>query len=162
MSQSTAGGVSNTNIVRSVVGVLYAPFAVRVAAALAAAHAAGLDVYVFESYRSPARQAELYAQGRTKGHVVTRADAWQSWHQYGLAVDLAFGGDGRWNWNGDFAAAGAFFVAAGLAPAATFETGHWELPPVMTVARARQLAAGGGIAAVWSALDGLLPMPTRN
>lgn len=40
-------------------------------------------------YRSPGVQAELYAQGRTKtGAKVTNARAWQSAHQFGLAVDF--------------------------------------------------------------------------
>lgn len=39
--------------------------------------------------RSYARQAELYAQGRSKpGPIVTRAKPGQSPHQYGLARDL--------------------------------------------------------------------------
>ena len=46
---------------------------------------------VFESYRTPERQAHLYAQGRTrdlhKGKV-TNADGWKSYHQYGVAVDM--------------------------------------------------------------------------
>lgn len=34
-------------------------------------------------------QNELYAQGRTKpGAIVTRAKGGQSWHNYGLAVDI--------------------------------------------------------------------------
>ena len=41
-------------------------------------------------YRSPAQQHRDYSQGReTPGRIVTNADAWQSNHQYGLAVDIA-------------------------------------------------------------------------
>lgn len=40
-------------------------------------------------YRSPAVQDGLYAQGRTKqGAVVTKAQGWESAHQFGLAVDF--------------------------------------------------------------------------
>lgn len=46
---------------------------------------------VFETFRTPERQAYLFAQGRTrdldKGKV-TNADAWESYHQYGVAVDM--------------------------------------------------------------------------
>lgn len=39
--------------------------------------------------RSPKQQHQLYEQGRTiAGRVVTNADSWQSYHQYGLAIDL--------------------------------------------------------------------------
>jgi peptidoglycan L-alanyl-D-glutamate endopeptidase CwlK len=59
-----------------------------------------IPLFVFEAFRSPTRQNALYAQGRTKpGPKVTFAKAWQSYHQYGLAVDLVFGGPGKWTWN---------------------------------------------------------------
>ena len=54
----------------------------------------------FEAFRSPRRQAQLYAQGRTlPGKIVTYANAWQSYHQYGLAVDFVFFVDGKWTWD---------------------------------------------------------------
>lgn len=44
----------------------------------------------FETYRTPLRQDELYAQGRENKDVrVTKTRAWASAHQYGLAVDFA-------------------------------------------------------------------------
>lgn len=39
--------------------------------------------------RTFAEQDELYAQGRTKaGKIVTKAKGGQSWHNYGMAVDI--------------------------------------------------------------------------
>lgn len=75
--------------------------------ALAECHSNDLMVYVFESYRSPARQLSLYNQGRTsKGRIVTNAQPFESWHNYGLAFDLVFDGDERdgiqWSWEGDY------------------------------------------------------------
>lgn len=59
-----------------------------------------IPLFVFEAFRSPERQAYLYAQGRTRpGRIVTYAESWRSYHQYGLAVDLVFGGPGRWTWD---------------------------------------------------------------
>ena len=61
----------------------------------------GLDCYVFESYRSQERQDELYAQGRTTpGKKVT----WtlESKHKQRKAVDMAFGGPGKWSWSGEW------------------------------------------------------------
>ena len=50
---------------------------------------AGIDLLVTQTYRSPADQAALYAQGRTTdGHIVTRAKAGQSMHQYRVAYDV--------------------------------------------------------------------------
>ena len=51
----------------------------------------GIDMVLLEGYRSPERQAQLAALG---GHV-TRAGAYESYHQYGLAADCAFLRDGR-------------------------------------------------------------------
>lgn len=51
----------------------------------------GYDLALLEGYRSPERQAMLAAQGP---HV-TSADAFQSYHQYGLAADVAFWLDGK-------------------------------------------------------------------
>jgi hypothetical protein len=63
---------------------------VKVVAWLAACEKAGLPpLYVYEGYRTPQRQADLYAIGRTqKGRKVTNAGPWQSMHQYRLAIDF--------------------------------------------------------------------------
>lgn len=71
-----------------------------VEAVLADLQKAKIPLFVFEAFRSPERQAYLYAQGRTRpGGIVTYAKPWQSYHQYGLAVDLVFGGPGAWTWD---------------------------------------------------------------
>jgi peptidoglycan L-alanyl-D-glutamate endopeptidase CwlK len=61
-----------------------------------------LPFRVYEAFRSPVRQAWLYDQGRTParpGAVVTYAQAWDSYHQYGLAVDFVLWLNGAWSWN---------------------------------------------------------------
>lgn len=52
----------------------------------------GTGLAIFETARSPERQTEL------KGQRVSRANAYQSAHQYGLAVDLVFHDEGKWAW----------------------------------------------------------------
>jgi peptidoglycan L-alanyl-D-glutamate endopeptidase CwlK len=56
--------------------------------------------------RTMSEQNALYAQGRTiKGPIVTNAKAGQSYHNYGLAVDIALILDGKtasWNDREDF------------------------------------------------------------
>lgn len=55
----------------------------------------GHPVRIVEGYRSPERQAELYAQGRTTpGNIVTNAKPGNSFHQYGVAVDFVFRNEG--------------------------------------------------------------------
>lgn len=64
----------------------------------------GIQLEVYESARSPGRQAELFAVGRDPelahyGRTVTNAMPYHSAHQYGLGVDLVFRIAGRWTWN---------------------------------------------------------------
>jgi peptidoglycan LD-endopeptidase CwlK len=50
---------------------------------------AGFPCTIVHAMRSMRTQAELYSQGRTKpGAIVTNAKPGQSYHNYGLAVDL--------------------------------------------------------------------------
>ena len=68
--------------------------------------AEGIPFGIFEAFRFPERQADLYAQGRTKpGDIVTYAQPWSSYHQYGLAVDFVLLLNGEWSWNADGAKA---------------------------------------------------------
>jgi peptidoglycan L-alanyl-D-glutamate endopeptidase CwlK len=55
--------------------------------------------------RTFAEQNELFAKGRTKpGTIVTRAKGGQSWHNYGMAVDIVLlvGGKASWDIKTDF------------------------------------------------------------
>lgn len=55
--------------------------------------AAGLDVFITETRRSSARQAALWAIGRTlPGRIVTSSKAGTGKHEFGLAFDIAFRG----------------------------------------------------------------------
>jgi len=62
----------------------------------------GLNVKVFETYRSQERQDELYAQGRTKpGRKVTWTR--NSRHKKREAVDMVFiDKNGNYTWSGDW------------------------------------------------------------
>jgi hypothetical protein len=73
----------------------------KVVAFLEDCHSQGVMCYPFETYRSQERQDELYAQGRTQpGPIIT----WtlKSRHTQREAVDMAFGGEGKWTWEGDW------------------------------------------------------------
>lgn len=69
---------------------LFLPFVTRMLDMLAACRERGADYYAVSGYRTPAEQAKLYFQGRTdkSGPIVTGANAYQSAHNYGIAVDF--------------------------------------------------------------------------
>lgn len=67
---------------------------------LAALQAEQIPFRLFEGFRYPERQVELYAQGRTKpGGIVTRAMPWRSFHQFGLGADLVLYENNAWSWD---------------------------------------------------------------
>jgi peptidoglycan L-alanyl-D-glutamate endopeptidase CwlK len=70
---------------------------------IAAAFKEGINIIITQGYRSKAEQDALYAQGRSKpGKIVTNAPGGHSYHNYGLAFDIAvLNPDGSINWNVD-------------------------------------------------------------
>ena len=144
---------------------LLAPkFRQAVEAAMLACEAKGLHVKVNEAFRSNARQAFLFAQGRTRpGPKVTNAPtSLTSWHGYGLAVDvihktLAFKpfGDDRAKNEQWFEDVGAVFKANDCnwggdwthPDTPHMQWGHCRPSPSD---RARALIASGGVQAVWT------------
>ncbi len=59
-----------------------------------------IPLRLFEGFRSPSRQAWLYAQGRTRpGAKVTNAQPWESYHQHGLAADFVLWLNNQWSWS---------------------------------------------------------------
>lgn len=62
-----------------------------------------ITLRVTQGLRTFEEQNELYAQGRTKpGSKVTNAKGGQSFHNYGISVDLVEMKNGQPNWNFDF------------------------------------------------------------
>lgn len=64
----------------------------------------------FETYRTPHRQQELY-DSRANGRIVTKARAWESAHQFGLAVDFVAlekpprssqNAERQWSWDSSY------------------------------------------------------------
>jgi peptidoglycan L-alanyl-D-glutamate endopeptidase CwlK len=110
---------------------------------------AGLPLALYEGARSPFRQAELYARGRSageRGKTVTRARAWESFHQYGFAADYVFRDGERWSW--EEPKRGAWEMFARLAAACglrslSFERPHVELPLSLQDLQAARFPAGG-------------------
>src|SRR5687767_3221027 len=84
---------------------------------------------IFEAFRTPQRQAYLYAQGRTRpGDIVTRAKPWSSYHQYGLAVDFVLKIGGQWSWDTSGQNRAAWNRMNEYGRQAGLEPLSWELP----------------------------------
>lgn len=73
--------------------------AAKAQAHIAACKAESIDLLVTCTYRDPAEQARLYAQGRTKpGRIVTNAKPGQSFHEFRVAYDCVPLRDGKPVW----------------------------------------------------------------
>lgn len=99
---------------------------------------AGIDYLVTCVKRTKAKQAKLYAQGRTiPGPIVTNAKPGQSPHNCdvpgALAFDIAIISDGKLLWNGDhklYKQAGAIGKSCGLEWGGDFrnyDPGHFQV-----------------------------------
>ena len=109
---------------------------------VANANAMGIEVMIFETYRSQVRQQVLFTQGVTQLRTV-------GVHHYGLACDIVRVVDGEPTWKGDYSFLGHLAHSAGL-----IWGGDWGDPSVRhsfidsvhvqrcTVARQSQLFAG--------------------
>jgi hypothetical protein len=79
----------------------------KVQAIIDDAQAHGVALMVWETFRSKARQMQLFAAGVTKLRQV-------GVHQYGLACDLVKSIDGEPSWKGDFSLLGSLAGVHGL------------------------------------------------
>lgn len=88
----SAGTVDDSLKVCNDLSMLAPGFAIRVSAAIEACQTEGLEAMVFETYRTQELQALYYQRGRTiipPFKTVTAAQSnLQSWHGFGLAVDV--------------------------------------------------------------------------
>lgn len=139
-------------------------FRVAVQKAIAACNQANLDAFVFETFRSPELQAAYFARGRTEippNATVTNAQSnLDSWHGYGLAVDVVSrkkGWDQPAEW---FAQVAGHFRANGCRWGGEWKMKdlphfQWGLCKPSPSPRAHELYALGGKRAVWEAVDAL-------
>jgi len=137
-------------------------------AAQAEAHAAGLMVYIFEGYRSPERQQFLYDTGRSKpGRIITNAKPFQSWHCFGLAVDIVFDGELakpgiQWSWAKDYKVLSKIMMKHGfnwsgkwnkLTGGLSGELCHFEITHGLKLAETKTLYDKDGLKGVWEAVE---------
>ena len=138
---------------------LYLPFEEKIQRLIAQARAEGLEVGMFEGFRSHKRQAELYAKGRGKpGPRVTNAKAGMSMHNYGIAADIVFRENGKWSWaeKHPWSRLGAIGKSVGLEWGGDWtsikDRPHFELPTNLTLTKMNSLYQKGGLAEVWEHL----------
>lgn len=117
---------------------------------LAQCTADGIPFQAFETFRSPRRQQWLFDQGRSRpGPIVTKAQPWSSYHQYGLAVDFVLLIGGKWSWDTSGPRAAWWKRLHEIGRAAGLEPLSFELPHLqvkgLTIDALRQgkLPAGG-------------------
>jgi len=103
----------------------------------------GFSPEIFEGYRSFDRQESLFAQGRSRGgDIVTNARGGQSWHQYGLAVDIVHQGADKWRESDLWSALGEAGERQGLYWGGNFgDRPHLEFHPGRTPGQAGTLAS---------------------
>ncbi len=104
---------------------------------------AGIDVIITSGLRSNAQQQKLYDQGRTTpGNIVTNAKPGTSWHNYGLAFDVAILVDGKPTWppvtDGVWVKLGKVGAKLGLEHGLSFnDKEHFDFHPNLTIAQAQ-------------------------
>lgn len=139
---------------------LLAPVVQRKAvAALDECQAMGYPAAIFEGFRTPARQAILYRQSRDTGKWATDALPWQSFHQYGVAIDLAFQTNGKWSkdswadsWPWDKVA--SIFISHGFEwPKPKGEKAHFQITGGLKISEMNAIHRDQGIPAIWSVLQ---------
>lgn len=122
--------------------------------------AQGYPPLIFESIRTPERQAWLYGFSREyddgRGEVTRAATALNGWHAYGLAVDIIHR-DRGWKAEGFFTAMRAAMPKYGLAPCMASDKPHvqWGKCRKTPSAESRKLFAAGGREAVWKAVGAI-------
>ncbi len=135
--------------------LLFPEFADKLRTAIADCQKLGYPVAAFELWRSPQRQDWLYAQGRTRvGKIVTKAKAWESAHQLGLAADLAFLEKGAWSWNGKWMEVVDIMEKHGLESLRPFETSHVQMMHGLDIKAAVALMRECGLQRVWLEVAG--------
>lgn len=121
-----------------------------------------IDIRVTQGLRTMEEQDALYAKGRTaSGAIVTNAKAGTSWHNFGLAVDVAPLTPRGIDWNTSdpvwsrIVGVGVFFGLVAGAEWRTFpDWPHFQLPgrfPASPSDEARTILATRGLAGVWEA-----------
>lgn len=131
---------------------LLAPFVrERAKTAIAAANEDGYPIGVIEGWRSPGRQEALFASN-TPDKWVTDKRGWQSYHQFGLAIDIAYLINGQWSYKGSFDKLGKYFINVGFKWLAPKELGHYEITGGIKTDEMLRITREFGLQALWEVI----------
>lgn len=128
----------------------------RVLKLLARCKDQGLNMDIFEGYRSPERQEWLYASSRTReGKWLTDAKPFRSWHQYCLGADIVFKNP-SWTW--EEPRKGDWDLFRKIAVEMGFETLKKEYPHIqissgLSTTEARKIQQTQGLIGLWSVVE---------
>lgn len=120
----------------------------RAKTAIIAAGDDGYPIGVIEGWRSPGRQETLYASNKPDKWVTDKR-AWQSSHQYGLAIDIAYRIKGQWSYDGSFDKLGKYFLDQGFKWLAPKELGHYEITAGIKTDEMLRISREFGLQALW-------------
>ncbi len=153
VSRSGGGKSSGANDVTKDIGALHPAMRDSVRAVIDELAAMGVEVRVTETYRDPARQDALFAQGRTTdGPIVTNARGGSSYHNYAVAVDIVpVSVIGTKNWSPNhphWAKVGEVVQRHGFTWGGNFSSitdkPHFQMQGI-SIAELRQLTASGRV-----------------
>lgn len=144
----------NASLILRDTNLLYPPFWAAFSQCLEAAKKDGHKLVVFETFRAPARQQSLYNQGRvTAGSIITQARPWQSWHQYGMAVDIAMFDGRKYGWNFDPAKIARYFEHELIKWGGANDGPHYQYAKLPKISSAQAISAeANSVLAFWATL----------
>lgn len=133
-------------------------FAQKIISALNECHSLGINIHLFEGYRSTYRQDWLYAQGRTReGTIITQAQGGKSLHQYGLAADLCFKKDDDWSWDKRDPWDKVHKIMHKYNfETLSFEKAHIQIDGGMSISKISKIAVDQGLFALWAIAESSL------
>jgi len=110
-------------------------------------------IAVFESLRMAKRQDYLYSLGRElPGNIVTEAKGWESWHQYGLAVDFAVLKDKQWSWDFDTRLL-RYSLRSHNLETISWEASHAQLTRGLSIKEAKEIHLTKSFTGVWAKVE---------
>lgn len=136
-------------------GQLHPELEKRVEKLLNRARKEGLDVYLFEGFRSNAQQAQLIQSGRG----VTQAKPGRSFHNYGLAVDIVFydsKGHPSWAENHNWSKLGELGKEVGIEWGGNWkkikDRPHFQYPPKASISNIKRIYEAVGLKKLWEGI----------
>jgi len=137
-------------------GRLHPQLITRITKVLEEAQKEGLNVFLYEGYRSIKKQDILFQSGRG----VTRASGGNSFHNYGLAADIIFydkNGNPSWAEHHDWKTLGKIGKKWGFKWGGDFsalnDRTHFEYHPDLNLADVKETYKKQGIKGVWDRIN---------